>query len=182
MRVEAHLLHPQGMGVFGYYSLPVLSLLLHLLLLLLPFASDLSLWSRCAVHYVHVDTGLAPSCAAVPFIRTAEGGALCVCVLQVLDIAAQHGMLVLIEVKELHKRGELIRQLVQLFADRDLYVPHMSSKRSWRAMLRLGLCKPPCCPVCKPPCLRHSRAALLPLCVLFLVRRSHSISFTRALT
>ncbi len=104
------------------------------------------------MHYVHVDTGRACAfvrrCAIHPNCR----GALCVCVLQVLDIAAQHGMLVLIEVKELHKRGELIRQLVQLFADRDLYVPHTSSKRSWRAMLRFGLCKPPCCPVCKPPC------------------------------
>lgn len=40
---------------------------------------------------------------------------------EVLDLAAQHDMLVLIEVKELHKRGELIRQLVQLFADRNLY-------------------------------------------------------------
>ena len=126
------------------------------------------------MHYVHVDTGRACAfvrrCAIHPNCR----GALCDCVLQVLDIAAQHGMLVLIEVKELHKRGELIRQLVQLFADRDLYVRRMSCKRSLRAMLRLGLCQ--------PPCLRHSRAALLPLCALFLFRRSHSISFTRALT
>ena len=68
------------------------------------------------MHNVHVDTGRACAfvrrCAINPNCR----GALCVCVLQVLDIAAQHGMLVLIEVKELHKRDARTVCLRQKFS------------------------------------------------------------------